>query len=200
MAIADQTPSRRGSQRRRHRRRLPDSIETLRTDDDERQNRTCAAAGDERLMSPSPPSNDDKTVRKGRRPFERGNRFGRGRPAGSRNNATLALDQIAAGEAESVLRQVLQQALAGDLRAAEMLMARIWPVKRGRPVRLQLPAIDTAAGVAAALGALIEAVAAGDVTPEEAAPVGPLLETKRRAIETVELEERLRVLEEKSGK
>ena len=116
--------------------------------------------------------------------FLPGNRRGRGRPAGSRNAASIALDEIAAGEGENVLRQVLQQALAGDLRAAEMLLARIWPVKRGRPVRLQLPAIDTAAGVDAALGTVIGAVAAGEITPEEAGAVAALLETKRRAIET----------------
>lgn len=131
--------------------------------------------------------------------FLPGNRRGRGRPAGSRNAASIALDEIAAGEGENVLRQVLEQALAGDLKAAEMLLARVWPVKRGRPVRLQLPAVDTADGVAAALGALVKAVAAGEVTPEEAAPVGALLETKRRAIETSELEERLRKLEDKAN-
>lgn len=131
--------------------------------------------------------------------FLPGNRRGRGRPAGSRNAASIALDEIAAGEGENVLRQVLEQALAGDLKAAEMLLARVWPMKRGRPVRLQLPAVDTADGVAAALGALVKAVAAGEVTPEEAAPVGALLETKRRAIETSELEERLRKLEDKAN-
>lgn len=131
--------------------------------------------------------------------FRPGNRRGKGRAAGSRNNATLALDEIAAGEGEGVLRKVLEQALEGDLRAAELLLARVWPVKRGRPVRLSLPAVDTAAGVAAALGALVEAVAAGEVTPEEAAPIGALLETKRRAIETSELESRLRELEDKVG-
>lgn len=131
--------------------------------------------------------------------FAPGNRHGRGRAAGSRNNASLVLDEIAAGEAGSVLRRVLEQALEGDLKAAEMLLARVWPVKRGRPVRLSLPPVDTAAGVAAALGALVEAVAAGDVTPEEAAPIGSLLETRRRAIETVELEARLRELEDKVG-
>lgn len=141
-------------------------------------------------------SNNEK---KGPRPFQPGNRHGRGRPAGSRNRATLLLDQLAAGEGENILKKVLEKAQEGDLKAAELLLARIWPPRRGRPVRLQLPAVDTADGVAAALGALVKAVAAGEVTPEEAAPVGALLETKRRAIETSELEERLRKLEDKAN-
>lgn len=116
--------------------------------------------------------------------FLPGNCRGRGRPAGSRNRATLALDEIAATEAEGVLRQVLQQALNGDLRAAEIILARIWPPRRGRPVRLSLPAVDTAAGVDAALATVIGAVAAGEVTPEEAGAIAALLETKRRALET----------------
>jgi hypothetical protein len=45
------------------------------------------------------------------------------------------------------------------------------------------------------LSELVQAVAAGDVTPEEAATVAGLLETKRRAIETAELEARINQLE-----
>jgi hypothetical protein len=51
--------------------------------------------------------------------------MGRGRPAGSRNRATLILDALAAGEAETLLRTVLQQATAGDMRATELVLSRI---------------------------------------------------------------------------
>ncbi|MBL8668995.1 MAG: hypothetical protein JNM48_16190 [Rhodospirillales bacterium] len=127
------------------------------------------------------PSNNEK---KGPRPFQPGNRHGRGRPAGSRNRATLLLDQLAAGEGENILKKVLEKAQEGDLKAAELLLARIWPPRRGRPVRLSLPPTDTATGVDAALATVIGAVAAGEVTPEEAGAIAGLLETKRRAIET----------------
>jgi hypothetical protein len=40
-------------------------------------------------------------------------------------------------------------------------------------------------------------MAEGELTPDEATMIGSVIEMKRRAIETVELEQRLRALEEK---
>ena len=45
--------------------------------------------------------------------------------------------------------------------------------------------------------AIVEAVAGGDVTPEEGAAVAAVVETHRRAIETEDLERRLAALEAK---
>jgi len=52
--------------------------------------------------------------------------------------------------------------------------------------------------MANALGAIAGAMAAGELTLDEAGAVAGVLEAKRRAIETVEHEERLRKLEERS--
>ena len=43
------------------------------------------------------------------------------------------------------------------------------------------------------------AVAAGEIIPSEAAAVAALMETKRKAIETKDLEERLATLEARMG-
>lgn len=127
--------------------------------------------------------------------FAPGNKLSRGRALGSRNRATAILDDIADGEAEGVLRSVLDAARGGDMRACELILSRTWPAKKGRPVHLALPAMQSAADVSAALGALVEAVAAGEVTPYEAAPVAAMLETRRKAIETADLEARIAALE-----
>ena len=66
----------------------------------------------------------------------------------------------------------------------------MWPIRKGRPVSLQLPAIKTAADVVGALGAVADAMAGGEITPDEGAAVAAVLETKRRAIETAELDAR----------
>ena len=42
---------------------------------------------------------------------------------------------------------------------------------------------------------MADAVAAGDITPDEGQAVAAVLETKRRAIETLELETRIKALE-----
>jgi hypothetical protein len=82
------------------------------------------------------------------------------------------------------------------MRAVELVLSRIWPVRKGRPVSLDLPAIKTAADVVAAVGLVADAVGAGTITPDEGQAISAVLETKRRAIETVELEARVAALEE----
>ena len=130
------------------------------------------------------------------RPFPPGNP---GRPQGSRNRASVLLDRIADDEAGEVLRVVLDAAKGGDLRAAEIILGRTWPPRRGRPIQLTLPTVTTAGEVLEALGAVIDATAKGEVTPDEAATVAAILETKRKAIETVDIERRVAALEQAKG-
>ena len=65
---------------------------------------------------------------------------------------------------------------------------------------LELPVIETASDIAAALGSVTDAVAAGEMSPEEGAAVAAILEVQRRAVETVELERRLTALEQAPGR
>jgi hypothetical protein len=129
------------------------------------------------------------------RPFEPGNPGGPGRPVGSRNKATLALDQIADDAGKAILEKMVEAAKDGDLRAADLVLSRIWPARKGRPISLELPKINTAADLVTSLGRVADAVAAGDITPDEGQAVSAVLETKRRAIETLELETRITALE-----
>ena len=130
------------------------------------------------------------------RPFEPGNPGGPGRPVGSRNKATLALDQIADDAGKAILEKMVEAAKGGDLRAAELALQRIWPARKSRPIALTLPAIQSASDVVAAVGAVADAVGTGEITPDEGQAVASILEAKRRAIETVDLEARLSALEQ----
>jgi len=62
-------------------------------------------------------------------------------------------------------------------------------------VKFTLPTFETAVQVVDGLGAIITAVADGTLTPDEAAAVANLIEMKRKAIETVEIERRIAALE-----
>ena len=119
----------------------------------------------------------------------------KGPGTGSRNRASLLLDRMAEGEAEAVLQSVLMAAKAGDMGAAKVLLDRVWPARKGRPVRLELPEMRTPADLAAALGAVAGAVARAELSPEEGAAVAAVLESQRRAIETAQLEQRIAALE-----
>jgi hypothetical protein len=134
------------------------------------------------------------------KPFEPGSPGGPGRPEGSRNKATIALDRIADGAGKEILQKMVEAAKAGDMRAAELVLSRIWPARKGRPIALALPPICTAADVVSALGAVADAVAGGDITPDEGSAVANVLETKRRSIETADLERRIEALETEKQK
>jgi hypothetical protein len=128
--------------------------------------------------------------------FQPGNPGGPGRPQGSRNAATLALDKIADDAGQDILTRMVEAAKGGDLRAAELVLQRIWPARKSRPIALTLPAIQSASDVVAAVGAVADAVGAGDITPDEGQAVASILEAKRRAIETVDLERRIAAIEQ----
>ena len=120
-----------------------------------------------------------------------------GRRKGTRNKATLALEKLLDGEAEALTRKAVELALAGDMTALRICLDRILPARKDRPVTFDLPAIDSAADAKAASAALLAAVAAGSLTPSEAAEVGKLIDAYLKAIVVTEILERLEKLEQK---
>jgi hypothetical protein len=91
---------------------------------------------------------------------------------------------------------MLEKALAGDTRAADLLFSRIWPKRRGRPVAIDTtPLKDTHDYVPAATG-LANAVMSGEMTPHEGQALSRMLDTQLRAIETSDIERRVRKIEE----
>ena len=120
-----------------------------------------------------------------------------GRPKGARHRVTLAVETLLAGEAEGLTRKAVEMALAGDASALRLCLERICPAKKGRTVTLSLPRIDTSVDVLSALGDVLAAVAEGEITIEEAQTLATILETKRRAIESADLEVRVEALEAK---
>jgi Family of unknown function (DUF5681) len=119
-----------------------------------------------------------------------------GKPPGARHAALLALDAIGAEAGKDIMAAVVTAAKGGDMRAADILLRRLWPERKGRPVQMDLPGIMAPSDIVAALGAVADAVATGELSPEEGAAVAGILEAQRRAVETVELERRIATLEQ----
>ena len=118
-----------------------------------------------------------------------------GRPAGSRHRTTLAIDALLEGDAEKITRKAVTMALAGDSVALRLCLDRLAPARKDRSVTFALPSIETIADAAKASGALLNAVASGELTPSEAAELGKLIEAHVKAVEATEIEARLRKLE-----
>ena len=128
-------------------------------------------------------------------PFQPGNTFGRGRPQGSRNKATIALQEMLDGHGESITRKCALLALQGDPTALRLCMERLIAPRRDSPVKFKLPAVTTAAEVAQAVGTVLRGVAGGQLTPAEGQMIAAILENRRKVIETEEHEARIRALE-----
>ena len=101
------------------------------------------------------------------RPFAKGNPGGPGRPRGTRNDTTRLLDQLAGEHADEIVDQVIKRACEGDLRAAELVLSRIWS-RQPVPSQFRLPPMRTFFDMTAAYGAVNQAFANGELTPVEA--------------------------------
>jgi hypothetical protein len=118
-----------------------------------------------------------------------------GRPRGSRNATTVALESLLDGQAEALTNKVVELALDGDMAALRLCMDRILPPRKDRPVTFALPSIESASDAAAVTSAILSAVASGEITPADAGEIGKLVEAYVKAFETAELAERLERLE-----
>ncbi|MCC0808054.1 hypothetical protein FPV16_17865 [Methylobacterium sp. W2] len=131
------------------------------------------------------------------KPFQKGQTGNAaGRPKGSRSRSALALEAILEGDAESIVRKAIELATDGDTQALRMCLDRLMPARKDRPVQFDLPVIETTADLPKATQALLQAVAAGELTPSEAADISKSVDAHVRAIEATDLHERLARLEE----
>jgi hypothetical protein len=147
----------------------------------------------------SGPAENTARIQRGR-PFARGQSGNpAGKPRGARNKVTVAIESLMGQYGQQVAARVVKRACDGDMVAARLVLERIAPPRRGRPVRLRLPEIGDAASLMAAQAALLRAIAAGQVTPEEAEPVSAMLSTYLKIVETVDIDRRLSEVESRTA-
>jgi hypothetical protein len=123
----------------------------------------------------------------------------KGTRTGSKHKSTLLAEKLLAGDCEAVVRTVVTAAKGGDMAACRLVLERIVPpCKAGRTVKLSLPPVNGSAELIPALASITDAIGRGLITPDEGQQLAAILEQQRRAIETVQLEERVRALEERT--
>ena len=113
-----------------------------------------------------------------------------GRPKGSRNRASLAVEELLAGDAEAIARTLIDLAKTGHMGALRLCIQRLSPAPRHRFVVFDLPPVESAADAARAHLAVLEAVAAGELAPAEGLQFGRLIEATMRALARAEEVER----------
>src|SRR3954471_3120946 len=68
-----------------------------------------------------------------------------GRPTGSRSKVLVALDALGEGEAEAIVKAMIEKAKAGAPLAGRTILERVWPPRKGARVTFGLPEVKTPA-------------------------------------------------------
>lgn len=125
--------------------------------------------------------------------FTQGNKASPGRPPGRGIVAELR-DKLAQ-DVDKVIGILREQALAGDPQAIRILLDRVLPSLR--PVELPTPMDLPEGNLAQQAHAVVQAVAAGDIAPSQAAQIISALGGVAKIVETTELLDRIAKLEGK---
>ena len=118
-----------------------------------------------------------------------------GRPKGSRNKATIAIDSLLEGQAEALTQTAISKALDGDSIALRLCMHRIAPPMKDKPVVFPLAQMRDAMDASQAAGSVLSAVSDGSLTSIEGTRVMGLIDSYRRTLELTDIEQRLNALE-----
>jgi hypothetical protein len=132
------------------------------------------------------------------RPFEAGNKFGRGRPRGSRNKSTIAMEDLLSEYSEPLARKAIVMGLQGDKTMLKMLLDPTLKACRALKANIGTIKVETLADLSSASMMIINKTTKGEISLDVAGGLSALLDGRRHVIETEDLEKRLRDLESKS--
>lgn len=119
----------------------------------------------------------------------------RGKPKGSRHKASLMAEMLFENGIEVVCEQVLSQAKEGNLHAAKIVLDRLLPPRKDRPICFELPLINSANDAVQAGKLICQAVGKGEITPLEAESLSKIIEIQMKNIELSEFQSRLEAVE-----
>jgi predicted TPR repeat methyltransferase len=105
-----------------------------------------------------------------------------GRPPGSRNKSTLAVEDALAARAEELVKLLLRSAWEGKGTALRICFDRIAPLRKGRPVPFELPPLACQDDVVAAASAIVMGMADGELTPQEAQDIFKVVEAFQKVL------------------
>lgn len=119
----------------------------------------------------------------------------KGTKTGSRHRVTQAAENVLNGESEALSRKLIEKALDGDVNALRICMDRILPPRKDRTIAMKLKGIKRPGDLIKIMHQITQAVAKGEISPQEGSALSNMVETQRRTLETGDVAKRLEALE-----
>src|SRR5687767_4198896 len=121
-----------------------------------------------------------------------------GRPKGRRNHVHQAIDRLLADHAEDVIERIIRAAKQGDVGAMRLVIDRLTPPRRARPLQLEgFPLLHTLDDCDAAMSLILKATAEDRIDLDQGKALSDMVAEKRKCLEAVQLEARVAALEAK---
>jgi Family of unknown function (DUF5681) len=118
-----------------------------------------------------------------------------GRPRGSRNKASIHMQEMLEEKAEALVNKIVELAMGGNIAALRLCLDRLVPTRKNEPLACEMPPLARAADAVAAIAGIASAAVAGDVTPDEAAKLAKVVSLYVNTLEAHQFEHRLAQLE-----
>jgi hypothetical protein len=130
------------------------------------------------------------------RPFKKGvSGNPSGKPRGTLAKTTQIAQALVDGQSAELIQKAVELALGGDTTCIRILVDRILPPRKERPVEVDLPALEGAADLPATAAAIIQAGASGELTPSETSTLIGALVGYGKAVDLADFARRLEVIE-----
>ena len=120
----------------------------------------------------------------------------KGKPKGARDRRSVWREKLG-GELDAILERVVAAAKAGDMQAISLILSRTCPPLRPRGEPVPLPALGKAKSFSELARAILAAIAAGDLSPDQGSDLLGALVSATKIVESDELAARLTALEQR---
>lgn len=119
----------------------------------------------------------------------------KGTKTGSRHRITMVAEKVLTDDSAAISEKLVELAKAGDVHALKICMDRILPPRKDRTIAMKLKGIKKPDDLIKIMHQITQAVAKGEISPQEGSQLSNMVETQRRTLETGEIAKRLEALE-----
>ena len=129
--------------------------------------------------------------------FKKNNKYGKGRPVGSRNKVSIASMNLLKDEEQTLSRKAIESALNGNTQMLQFCLSRLLPPPpKDTPIRLSgMPVCNDVKSSVALSSYILKQMSAGNLTPTQAHLISGIVEKHLRCLQLTDVEARLEVIE-----